>query len=75
MTYGYEKGACATIPIHWDDASRTLTIGERKGTFPGMLESRTFTVIVVDPAHPSGFAPDASGTEVTYEGAEITCKA
>ena len=75
VTYGYEKGACATIPIHWDDASRTLTIGERKGTFPGMLESRTFTVIVVDPAHPSGFAPDASGTEVTYEGAEITCKA
>jgi len=75
VTYGYEKGACATIPIHWDDASRTLTIGERKGTFPGMLESRTFTVIVVDPAHPSGFAPDASGTEVAYEGAEITCKA
>ena len=75
VTYGYEKGAYATIPIHWDDASRTLTIGGRKGTFPGMLESRTFTVIVVDPAHPSGFAPDASGTEVAYEGAEITCKA
>ena len=75
VTYGYEKGAYATIPIHWDDASRTLTIGERKGTFPGMLESRTFTVIVVDPAHPSGFAPDASGTEVAYEGTEITCKA
>ena len=75
VTYGYEKGAYATIPIHWDDASCTLTIGERKGTFPGMLESRTFTVIVVDPAHPSGFAPDASGTEVAYEGTEIICKA
>ena len=68
VTYGYEKGAYATIPIHWDDASRTLTIGERKGSFPGMLESRTFTVVVVDPAHPAGFAPDASGTEMLYDG-------
>ena len=68
VTYGYEKGAYATIPIHWDDASRTLTIGARKGSFPGMLESRTFTVVVVDPAHPAGFAPDASGTEMLYDG-------
>ena len=75
VTYGYEKGAYATIPIHWDDASRTLTLGERKGSFPGMLETRTFTVVVVDPAHPAGFVPDASGTEMTYEGTEITCKA
>ena len=75
VTYGYEKGAYATIPIHWDDASRTLTLGERKGSFPGMLETRTFTVVVVDPEHPAGFVPDASGTEMTYEGTEITCKA
>ena len=75
VTYDYEKGAYATIPIHWDDASRTLTLGERKGAFPGMLKERTFTVIVVDPGHPSGFAPDASGTEVRYDGTEVTCKA
>ena len=71
VTYGYEKGAYATIPIHWDDASRTLTIGARKGSFPGMLESRTFTVVVVDPAHPAGFVPDAFGTEVHYTGTEV----
>ena len=35
--YDYEKGVYATIPMHWDDAAHTLTIGERKGTFPGML--------------------------------------
>jgi len=68
VTYGYEKGAYATIPIHWDDASRTLTVGARKGSFPDMLETRTFTVVVVDPAHPAGFAPDASGTEMLYDG-------
>ena len=40
--YNYEKGAYATIPIHWDDAKHTLTIGERQGHFPGMLEHAKF---------------------------------
>ena len=35
--YNYEKGAYATIPFHWDEAAQTLTIGDRKGHFPGML--------------------------------------
>ena len=35
-TYNYEKGAYATTPLHWNDASHTLTIGDRKGEFPGM---------------------------------------
>ena len=71
VTYGYEKGAYATIPIHWDDASRTLTLGERKGSFPGMLETRTFTVVVVDPEHPHAYDPDAAGTEIRYTGTEV----
>ena len=75
LTYAYEKGAYATIPIHWDDASRTLTIGTREGSFPGMLTGRIFTLVVVDPAHPAGFTPDTSGLEIWYEGAEVTCKA
>ena len=36
VTYGYEKGALARIPIRWNDATRTLTIGKREGSFPGM---------------------------------------
>ena len=40
--YNYEKGAYAIIPFHWDDPSRTLTVRTNKGSFPGMLESRTF---------------------------------
>ena len=43
--YDYEKGSYATIPLHWDDASHTLTIGDRKGKFPGMIESRAFQVV------------------------------
>ena len=33
--YNYEKGAYATIPLPWDDAAQTLTIGDRTGHFPG----------------------------------------
>jgi len=44
--YAYEKGAHATIAMHWDDAGKTLTIGAREGSFPGMLRERTFNVVV-----------------------------
>jgi len=40
--YNYEKGAYATIRFDWNDATRTLTIGERQGSFPGMMSSRVF---------------------------------
>ena len=45
--YDYEKGVYATITFHWDDAKRQLTIDDRKGSFPGMLNERTFDVVVV----------------------------
>ena len=45
--YNYEKGAHATIAIHWDDATDTLTLGDRQGSFPGMLQSRTFKIVHV----------------------------
>ena len=71
LTYGYEKGAYATIPLHWDDAARTLTVGERTGSFPGMLATRTFHVVVVDPAHPHAYDPDAAGTLCEYKGETV----
>ena len=68
LTYAYEKGAFSTIPLRWDDASRTLTIGARSGSWPGMPESRTFRVVVADPAHPFVWDPDAEGLSLSYEG-------
>jgi alpha-D-xyloside xylohydrolase len=72
LTYAYEKGAFSTIPIHWDDASRTLTIGDRAGSFPGMLEQRSFHVVVVDPAHPHVYDPDAAGIVCEYAGKAVS---
>ncbi len=38
--YDYEKGEYSTIPLTWNDAAGTLTIGPRHGKFPGMAEER-----------------------------------
>jgi alpha-D-xyloside xylohydrolase len=75
LTYGYEKGAFARIPLRWNDATATLTIGKRQGSFPGMLASRTFEVVVVGKAKPVGFSfePKADRT-VRYDGAELAVR-
>jgi len=46
-TYDYEKGARATVVLHWDDASRTLTAADRNGRFSGMPSSQKFRVVLV----------------------------
>ena len=44
--YNYEKGIYSTIRLTWNDKAKTLTIGKRQGTFPGMPYKRTFNVRV-----------------------------
>ncbi|HSE20469.1 MAG TPA: TIM-barrel domain-containing protein, partial [Pyrinomonadaceae bacterium] len=67
--YDYEHGAYSEIPIHWDDKSGVLTIGNRRGKFPGMLEERTFRVVIVRDGRGTGIAsssePDAT---IEYAG-------
>jgi alpha-D-xyloside xylohydrolase len=73
LTYEYEKGAYATIPIHWDDASHTLTVGARQGSFPGMLEHRTFKIVWVSQGHGVGINPtDVPDKTVQYDGQALT---
>jgi alpha-D-xyloside xylohydrolase len=45
--YDYEKGVYSTITFRWNDAGRRLTITRREGSFPGMIEKRSFHVVVV----------------------------
>ena len=62
--YNYEKGVYATIPLSWTERTRTLTIGERQGNYPGMLQKRKFTVVT----------PDGQKQTVEYTGKEVKCK-
>ena len=75
LTYGYEKGAFARIPIRWNDASRTLTIGKREGTFPGMQKQRTFEVVLVAKDKTVGFSftPKVDKT-AKYDGSAFELK-
>ena len=43
-TTRYEQGQCSRIRLHWDDARRTLHIGQRQGSYEGMPRKRTFSV-------------------------------
>jgi len=71
--YDYEKGAYATVSLHWDDAAHTLTIGGRKGQFPGMMQSRTFRIIFVSENHGAGINPtDEADKVVEYSGKQLT---
>jgi alpha-D-xyloside xylohydrolase len=74
VNYNYEKGFFANIPISWDEASRTLTIGERKGSFEGMLKNRTFRVVLIEPGSPWAYDPDAPGVAVSYDGKPVEVK-
>ncbi len=70
--YNYEKGLYSEIPFTWNDASRELVLGKRKGSFEGMLQNRTFHIVYVTPENGAGDAPSSYVNQmVTYTGEEI----
>jgi alpha-D-xyloside xylohydrolase len=73
--YNYEKGKCATIQLSYDDAAKTLTIGQRQGSFNGMLKERRFRVVYVTPDQPRvlDFEPQ-DVTVVNYKGTEVVVR-
>jgi alpha-D-xyloside xylohydrolase len=71
-SYRYEQGAHSTIPITWNNAAQTLTIGARQGTFPGMLQTRTFHVVFVSDTKGNSIAPTTQPDRtVTYTGTSM----
>lgn len=73
--YNYEKGVYSTIKFTWDDANRTLNIADREGTFPGMLKSRKFNIVVVDKENGTGSAQSTKFTKsVSYGGKKKSVK-
>ena len=62
--YGYEKGDFSTVTFTWNDKSRTLTIGKRTGSFPGVIMTRKFTVKT----------PSGEKKTVVYDGKELKIK-
>ncbi len=67
--YNYEKGKFSTIDIRYNDANKTVTIGQRNGSFEGMLKERQFNIVLItkDKPHPLSF-DKADGILVNYNG-------
>jgi alpha-D-xyloside xylohydrolase len=72
VTYGYERGEFARIPMHYDDATGELSIGARDGTYPGMPQKRTFAMRWISPgeADAANFDTPADAT-LEYTGQAI----
>ena len=71
VNYNYEKGDYATIPFIYNDANKTLEIGERKGMFNGMLKQRMFNIVYVDQEKPAAMKSDVTGTLIGYAGTAV----
>jgi len=73
VDYSYEKGARATIPLHWDETRQILTIGNRVGSFPGMIEQRLFRITWVRRGRGVGAGTEATpDLVVSYTGRSLT---
>jgi alpha-D-xyloside xylohydrolase len=71
----YKQGRFARVPIRWNEAAGTLTIGAREGNWPGMEAKRAWSVRFHAPgkAEPVDFAENPA-TSFTYAGEEIVVR-
>ena len=71
--YNYEKGKYATIDIHYDEATKTLSFGKRQGRFDGMLTKRCFRVVWVTRDAPQPLDMEGvKAREVIYDGKTVS---
>lgn len=73
--YDYQRGIYSTISFNWDDRRKTLTIGDRQGSFPGMLAERKFNIVIV--GKNKGVGPNISEAHdkvVNYSGQKVVVK-
>jgi alpha-D-xyloside xylohydrolase len=68
--YNYEQGHFSMIRLSWDDASRTLTLHERVGSYSAMAIARDFRLIFADGLNP--ISESSLSRIIYYEGKEIS---
>ena len=71
--YHYEQGKYTEIPITWNEATKTLTFGARRGGFEGMITNRTFNIVAVSPQKGKGDERAATfDAVINYTGEEVS---
>ncbi|MBO4801297.1 MAG: DUF5110 domain-containing protein [Bacteroidaceae bacterium] len=61
-TTAYEQGQASRITFRWDNNRHRFSIDARRGSFPAMVPSRQFTVIL----------PDGTTTVIPYNGRKVS---
>lgn len=61
-TLAHERGERASVRLRWDDAARTLHLDAREGVFPGLVEQREITALLI------GGGADTPPRQITYDG-------
>lgn len=70
--YNYERGSYSQIRFSWNDKKKQLTIADRTGQFPGMLEKRSFRMVLVNEKQGAGVQPAGGDAhKVEYEGKKL----
>lgn len=72
--YNYEKGVRSLIKFQWNDRTKTLSISDREGHFPGMLKKRNFNIVLVGNNTKPGDMPMVATKNVRYNGKKINIK-
>ena len=73
--YNYENGKYTTIDITYDDVTKTVSFGARKGQFPGMLKNRRFNIVFVSKDAPKPLNLDnPEGKMVNYNGKAVSVR-
>lgn len=73
-TYDYEKGRYATYDLIWNDAAKSLTVGARKGSYPGLVKARKLNVVLVSAANATAIAPGTATKSIIYSGKPVSVK-
>ncbi|MBC7758630.1 MAG: DUF5110 domain-containing protein, partial [Phormidesmis sp. FL-bin-119] len=72
INYNYEKGAFAEINFTYNEASKTLSISDRKGSFTGMLSERTFRIVTIGKnENGKGGLDKNPAQEIKYKGTKV----
>jgi alpha-D-xyloside xylohydrolase len=75
VNYNYEKSLFSTINMRYSENTKTLTIDDRKGNFPGMLEKRVFKIVLISPGQAKSLDLEKrADKEVQYNGKKLILK-
>jgi alpha-D-xyloside xylohydrolase len=73
--YNYEKGAFSIIPIKYNEAAKTLTIENRRGSFNNVLQKRIFRINIFSSGKTKSLDFDNGyDKQISYEGKLLLIK-